>query len=378
MVASLPGVGQPGGLLAGWRGLARFWGAVVVLLAVVGGTLQVLGPSPIGPASIGPVEAPAKPVAGPAAGPIARTDPLPAPPPAGTASTEAKPSGHKLRPGRDTPGPITSPDPSMLEPVAGAAGQFLPRISIDGRAPMSAYAAGFDSSSLRPRVGLLIAGIGMSEAESLAAIKTLPGGVTLAISPYAGDISHLLEVARLNEHEYLLSVPMEPQGYPVNDPDDRSALMTSLPSAENLNRLRGILARLTGYVGVTDVLGPMRGERFAGMADQMDGVLEEVADRGLLFLDGRAGQKVLPRAWNRSADMVVDDDPLDVTVLDQRLDALTHMALDKGSAVGIVSVPRPVTVARVAAWTNTLAAKGLALAPVSALVLPPAKQDPEK
>jgi uncharacterized protein len=364
--------------LAGWRGLARFWGAVVVLLAVVGGTLQVLGPSPIGPASIGPVEAPAKPVAGPAAGPIARTDPLPAPPPAGTASTEAKPSGHKLRPGRDTPGPITSPDPSMLEPVAGAAGQLLPRISIDGRAPMSAYAAGFDSSSLRPRVGLLIAGIGMSEAESLAAIKTLPGGVTLAISPYAGDISHLLEVARLNEHEYLLSVPMEPQGYPVNDPDDRSALMTSLPSAENLNRLRGILARLTGYVGVTDVLGPMRGERFAGMADQMDGVLEEVADRGLLFLDGRAGQKVLPRAWNRSADMVVDDDPLDVTVLDQRLDALTHMALDKGSAVGIVSVPRPVTVARVAAWTNTLAAKGLALAPVSALVLPPAKQDPEK
>jgi polysaccharide deacetylase 2 family uncharacterized protein YibQ len=266
----------------------------------------------------------------------------------------------------------------MLEPVAGAAGQFLPRISIDGRAPMSAYAAGFDSSSLRPRVGLLIAGIGMSEAESLAAIRTLPGGVTLAISPYAGDISHLLEVARLNEHEYLLSVPMEPQGYPVNDPDDRSALMTSLPSAENLSRLRGILGRLTGYVGVTDVLGPMRGERFAGVADQMDGVLEEVADRGLLFLDGRAGQKVLPRAWNRSADMVVDGDPLDVTALDQRLDALTQMALDKGSAVGIVSVPRPVTVARVAAWTNTLAAKGLALAPVSALVLPPTKQDPEK
>ena len=40
-------------------------------------------------------------------------------------------------------------------------------------------------------------------------------------------------------------------------------------------------------------------------------MLEEVADRGLLFLDGRAGQKVLPRAWNRSADMVVDGDPLE-------------------------------------------------------------------
>jgi polysaccharide deacetylase 2 family uncharacterized protein YibQ len=52
--------------------------------------------------------------------------------------------------------------------------------------------------------------------------------------------------------------------------------------------------------------------------------------------------------------------------------------LDKGSALGLVSVPRPVTLARVAAWTTTLAAKGLALTPVSALVLPPAGQEAAK
>jgi len=52
--------------------------------------------------------------------------------------------------------------------------------------------------------------------------------------------------------------------------------------------------------------------------------------------------------------------------------------LDKGSALGIISTPRPLTVGRVVAWANTLASKGLALAPVSALVLPPATQDQEK
>jgi polysaccharide deacetylase 2 family uncharacterized protein YibQ len=77
-------------------------------------------------------------------------------------------------------------------------------------------------------------------------------------------------------------------------------------------------------------------------------------------------------------DAVLDDDPLNAASLDQRLDALTHLALDKGSALGLVSHPRPVTVDRLAAWANSLAAKGLALAPVSALVLPPAKQDQEK
>ena len=243
---------------------------------------------------------------------------------------------------------------------------------------MALYAAGFDPTSVRPRVGMLIAGIGLSEAESMAAVKDLPHGVTLAISPYAGDISRLLAVARLTEHEYVLSIPMEPQGYPVNDPDDRHALMTSQPLAQNLDRLRWVLARFSGYVGVTSALGPMRGERLAAVADQFAAVLKEVGHRGLLFVDARTSQPVLPYAWNRSVDIVIDDEPIDAAVLDQRLDSLSHVALDKGSALGIVWVPRPVTIARVAAWTNTLAAKRLALAPVSALVQPPATRGIEK
>jgi uncharacterized protein len=370
VAAFLPGTGHLGGLLSGWRGLGRFWGLVLLLLIVSGGVLQTLGPPPI------------RPVPAPLKSPIdsvAHADPPPVPRPQAVKTPDApKRSAQAPRPGRVTPGPTFDPDPAMLQPVADAPRLVLPRISIDGRAPMSAYAAGFDASTLRPRVGILIAGIGMSEADSLAAIKTLPGGVTLAVSPDATDITHLLGVARSNEHEYLLSVPMEPQGYPVNDPDDRSALMTSLPQDQNLSRLRVILGRLTGYVGITNALGSMRGERLTGMADQLDAVLEEAGSRGLLFLDARTGQKVQAHAWNRSADMVLDEEPLNAAVLDKRLDMLTHLALDKGSALGIVSAPRPVMVDRLAAWANTLASKGLALAPVSALVLPPAKPDQGK
>jgi hypothetical protein len=311
----------------------------------------------------------------PAESPVARADPHEAdrkPP------EPATPTARLLRPGRDTPGPVAEPDPGMLEPLAGNPKLLLPRISIDGRAPMSLYAAGFDPSTLRPRVALLIAGIGMSEADSMAAIKTLPNGVTLAVSPYAADLTRLLAAARSNEHEYLLSLPMEPQGYPVNDPDDRTALMTSVSPTENMNRLYATLGRVTGYAGVTSVLGSMRGERLAGIADQFDPVLQDVAARGLFFLDARNNQKPLPFVWSRSIDMVMDDDPLDAQTLDQRLDALTHIAQVKGSAVGVVSAPRPVTVDRVAAWANALASKGLILAPVSALMRPPAKQDQEK
>jgi uncharacterized protein len=349
--------------------LARFWAALLLLLVVGAGVLQILGPPAIRPVkellSTGPV--------GHADQPTVQHGSV-----SGKAADAQRRSTPAIRPGRDTPGPISDPDPAMLEPMANDPKLLLPRISIDGRAPMAAYAAGFDVSTLRPRVGILIAGIGMSDGNSLAAIKSLPGGVTLAISPYAGDISHLLSVARSYEHEYLVSVPMEPEGYPVNDPDDHFALMTSLPPPENLSRLRAILGRVTGYVGVTNALGPMRGERLTSMADQFDAVLEEMGKRGLLFLDARTGQKTQAYAWNRSVDLVLDDDPLDAAMLDKRLDALTRRALDKGSALGIVSAPRPVAVERVTAWANTLASKGLALAPVSALVLPPPKQGQER
>jgi polysaccharide deacetylase 2 family uncharacterized protein YibQ len=359
---------QFGGFLAGWRGLGRFWIGVLLTLGIGAAVLQTLGPAP----------RPAMTAAAPAA---------PLPPDHGPSSTTASDAARSAaarsvprpaRPGRDLPGPIADPDPALLEPYSGEANLKLPRIAVDDRTPMAAYAAGFDPSSLRPRVGMLVAGLGMSDADSLAAIKNLPGGVTLAFSPYAANIGHLLELARMTEHEYLLSIPMEPQGYPMNDPDDRHALMTSLPPAEDLNRLRWVLSRLTGYVGVTSAFGQLRGERLVAVSDQFGAVLQEVAHRGLLFVDARTNQPALPYAWSRSADVVIDDDPADATVLDQRLDQLSRAALDKGSALGIVWLPRPVTLSRVAAWTNTLTAKGLALAPVSALALPPAKGEAEK
>jgi uncharacterized protein len=346
---------------AGWRGLGRFWMIVLAALGFAAVVLQSLGP-PVRRVQVSP--APAQP---------ARTvQAVPAIAPA-TRSPQAD-----QRPGRDTPGAVTDPDPGLSQPDPAAPDRSLPRIAVDGRAPMHIYASGFDPTTLRPRVGILIAGIGMSEADSMAAIRTLPSAATLAISPYAGNIDRMLSAARMAGHEYLLSIPMEPQGYPMNDPDDRHALMTALSPQENLKRLRWVLSRSAGYVGVTSALGPMRGERLMGNPEQIGSVLTEVAQRGLLFVDARPARPGLPLAWSRSVDVVIDDDPVNEATLDARLDALSKLARDNGSALGLVSVPRPKTLERVAAWSNTLLVKGLILAPVTALVKPPAKQEQDK
>ncbi len=274
------------------------------------------------------------------------------------------------RPGRDTPGPIADPDPALLEPTGGTSGDLLPRIAMDGRLPMQVYAAGFDSSTRRPRVGLLLAGIGLDQSASDTAVRKLPGGVTLAISPYAQNLAKLLVAARLAEHEYLLSIPMEPQGFPLNDPGPQ-ALMTNLPPEQNHTRLEWVLSRITGYAGATGALGTLRGERFTSLPDQINPVLAELAHRGLLYVDPRRGASPLPQAWNRSVDIIVDEPPTAVEI-DNKLAQLSRLARDKGSALGFVGVVRPVSIERIANWANGLTADGLALAPVSALVQPPA------
>lgn len=273
------------------------------------------------------------------------------------------------RPGRDTPGPIADPDPGLLEPASNTSSDLLPRIAADGRMPMQVYAAGFDDSSRRPRVGLVLAGVGLNQAESEAAIRTLPAGVTLAISPYAQNTAKLLAAARSAEHEYLLSIPMEPQGFPLNDPG-RQALMTNLSPEQNRPRLDWMLSRIAGYVGATGAEGSLRGERFASLPDAMTPVLAELAERGLLYIDARPGVAQLPLVWSRSVDIVVDEPPT-AAEIDDKLAELSKRARENGSALGLAGAVRPVTVQRVSAWANALPADGLVLAPVSALVRKP-------
>ncbi|HEX4173410.1 MAG TPA: divergent polysaccharide deacetylase family protein [Acetobacteraceae bacterium] len=277
-----------------------------------------------------------------------------------------------MRPGRDAPGPIADPDPALLEPAPGLAPNLLPRIALDGRMPMQVYAAGFDTSSRRPRVGLVLAGLGLNQADSEAAVGKLPRGITLAISPYAQNPGRLLSEARTTEHEYLVSIPMEPQAFPLNDPG-KQALMTSLSLEQNRARLVWALSRIQGYVGAIGAEGEMRGERFASLPEEMGLVLGELGKRGLLYIDPRPGSPPAPRVWSRSVDVVVDEPPTAADI-DSKLAHLQRIARDKGSALGFAGTLRPVLLERLSAWAANLEADGLALAPVSALCGAPPDQ----
>ncbi len=261
--------------------------------------------------------------------------------------------------------PARSGDPALIE--RGASGP-LPMVANDGRKAWQAYARPFDRNDSRPRIAIVIANLGQARAETEAAIAKLPGAVTLGFNPYAPDLPGWVEKARAAGHELIIGVPMEPLDYPRQDPGPETLLL-SLSPKQNRERLEWSLSRASGYVGVTNFMG----SRFTAASAELRPILEVVKGRGLLFLETRvSNQSAVPALADEFAlPHAANDRDLDAegsrTGIDQALAELEGIARKRGGAVGTGS-GYPATIERVAAWAATLDGKGLALAPLSALV----------
>ncbi len=245
----------------------------------------------------------------------------------------------------------------------------MPRLGPDGRSPIRAYGRPFDRADTRPRVALVVGNAGMHGALTEQAIERLPAEVALAFSPYAPRPLRLVELARARGMELLIGLPLEPTGFPLNDPGER-AILSGQPWAENADRLDWALSRIPGYVGAIGAIGPMRGERFAALTEPFHLLQEQLTRRGLLFLDPRPGQPPPARAWGRTVDVVVDE-PATRGEIERALERLERLARERGAALGYAGDVAPVTVERIAAWAAALPGRGVVLAPPSAMLLRP-------
>ena len=176
-----------------------------------------------------------------------------------------------------------APVRDLLEKVQGLNGP-LPTVSKDGeQLPWQAYARPLTGNEQGQRVGLLVTGLGLSRAATMAAITKLPGEVSLVFEPYASDLNGWLLRARLAGHEVFVGLPMESGNFPAKDPGPL-ALSTTVQVADNMKRLYRILSSFAGYVGVVSTMG----SKFSEAEGQLKPILAELKKRGLMFVDGGA------------------------------------------------------------------------------------------
>ena len=244
----------------------------------------------------------------------------------------------------------------------------LPKIADDGRRAMEVYARAFDRADPRPKIAIIVGGLGLGEAVTQAAVDRLPPGVTLAVTPYGSSLQGLVSTARAKGHEVLLELPLEPYDYPDNDPG-QDTLLTGTTAEENPARLRRVLAKVTGYAGLIN----SQGAKFLASEDALRALLSATAGRGLYFVDSGEAEQSIAREVSAATgaafargDRLVDRNPTREAI-EKEFAAIEDLAKQRGSAVAVAGA-YPVTIDRLTAWAASLEEKGSALVPVSALV----------
>lgn len=285
-----------------------------------------------------------------------------------TASAEPVARGIRIN------GRLVSPGQSLSSVEQGSAAAEVEDLSVAKPDPAAApaavhkYARAFSNPEARPIVSLIVGGLGTSYRQAISAIDDLPSDVTLSFVPDANP--SLLRYARQKGHEVLLEVPMESYGYGRTRPHNLTLKANSAPD-DNILRLTSLLRGKDEVFGVIN----HQGEKFLATPDVASPILEHLNAQGLaLFQHGATKRGTLNRdaagldMQFASAARNIDTET-NASFIEAELFKLETEALENGYALG-TGFSYPLTVDLIAAWSRRLQAKGILLAPASAVMAP--------
>ncbi len=249
--------------------------------------------------------------------------------------------------------------PSILDPARSAVEPAAPR-----GAP--AYVANAVVASVAPGipvVAIVIDDMGVDRTRSLKIVE-LPGPLTLSLMTYADDLPGWAARARNAGHELMAHLPMEPID-PKENPGP-GALKVNMDASSIRRVLAADLDGWSGYVGVNNHMG----SRFTKDSVRMAVVMAELKARGLLWLDSKTISDSSGPATAKAAGVpflerdVFLDNVETVAAVNAQLDLLAAAAKAQGGAIAI-GHPHDSTLAALRAWLPGLAARGIALVPVT-------------
>jgi len=310
-------------------------------------------PLPYRPTSQGPFNWPG------ASPPITRPPPLVPPAAEPKATSPVSPLRASLP---AVPPPRIAPPPRALPPLRVAP----PSAEMADEPAWIANAVATAPPDGRPEIAIIIDDAGVDRVHTAVAIR-LKGPLTISFLPYASDVAGQVRAARAHKHEAMLHVPMEPHG-PFAEPEPY-LLRARLGAAEIQRRLARHIDATPGVVGINNHMGSL----FTSDPHALAPVMEELARRGLLFVDSRTTARSLAQESaqahglpNAGRDVFLDHFEGQAEVR-KRLLETERVARKQGYAIAI-GHPRAATLAELALWLDEVESKGYRLVPVSAIV----------
>jgi polysaccharide deacetylase 2 family uncharacterized protein YibQ len=212
----------------------------------------------------------------------------------------------------------------------------------------------------RPCVAAVVTGLGLAREVSARALA-LPGEVGLSFSPYADALGDWQARARQGGHEVLLDLPLQPLRYPQDDSGPLTVPAAPDGAGRREAKLLEVLATGQGYSALAAEAGA-----FAAEPGAFAPIARALASRKLGFVElgGSALRQTAEAealAYAATVDPAADPESPSAAVDRQlaRVEAEAEAAR-AGRALAHVQ-PTPESLARLAAWIETLPGKGLRL-----------------
>ncbi len=199
-------------------------------------------------------------------------------------------------------------------------------------------------------------------------ILSLPAKVTFAVMPGLAQSRKVAEMARQNNREVLLHLPMEYRS--KNGTPAPGMLRSDMTPMEFLSTVSDDVESVPGAVGINNHEGSALTEN----KEAMKFLMAELKARNLMFLDSLTSANSVAYATAREfglkaakRDVFLDNDSNNPSSIRKQLDELVEIARKNGRAIGI-GHPHPATVIELRKWLADTSGHGVEIVPVSKLM----------
>jgi polysaccharide deacetylase 2 family uncharacterized protein YibQ len=199
-------------------------------------------------------------------------------------------------------------------------------------------------------------------------IVALPAKVTFAVMPGLAQSKKVAELAKQNNREVLLHLPMEYRS--KNGKPAPGMLRSDMTPMEFLTTVSDDVESVPGADGINNHEGSALTEN----KEAMKFLMAELKARNLMFLDSFTSPKSVAYATAKEfglrsgkRDVFLDNDSDNAASIRKQLDELVEIARKNGKAIGI-GHPHPVTITELRKWLAEMKAEGVEIVPVSKLM----------
>lgn len=159
--------------------------------------------------------------------------------------------------------------------------------------------------------------------------------LTMAVMPGRPHSKHFYNRWK-DKYEFIVHMPMEPIGYPEDDPG-KLALMTDMTQSEIKSRMEMIFDRYPKAVGLNNHMG----SAFTQDREGMISLMEVLAERGLFYFDSLTTSSSVaesvaePLGVPVVRNQIFLDRERDRSSIEKKFNRLIEIARENGHAVGI-------------------------------------------